>query len=404
MDDGSVKITCNARLLLDAEDFSALEGLLRQGQQAYDACAEYLKENEVPLDIKSAHDAVYSWMRERFLLLSSQMVIKTYKDALAALRSIKSNKEENAKTPEKKGLSMRLDKRLYTNFTVDGIYLTGFIPRKRKFVAIQGYGRLWEMFARYTTSDPLVFIRDGEAWLSIPFNVPAQPVLSDTVLGIDLGMRRFVTTSDGVVIDDKEYKARRRRVRYLKSELKKKGTKSAKRHLKKLKNKERRQSKDFLNRMANAVIASTDAGTIAVEDLKKIKKNTAKTKDGFKRKRHNRAFSQVALSEFVAILTYKAPQHGKAVATVSPTWTSQTDSRTGRRDGVRRGRRYICSDGTVLDADWNAAINIAVRSEHPVSKRVTPVDGGLRFFLAGRHGSTCRTQGRQRLPRKPLTL
>lgn len=404
MTNDSVKITCNARLLLDADDFSALEGLLMQGQQAYNACAEFLKENEVPLDIRSVHDAVYSWMRERFPLLSAQMVIKTYKDALAALRSIKSNKEENAKTPEKTNLSMRLDKRLYTDLTVSGLRLTGFIPHKRKFVAIQGYDRIWEMFARYTTSDPLVFIRNGEAWLSIPFNVPAQPVQSDAALGVDLGMRRFITTSDGVVFDDKGYKTRRRRVRYLKAELKKKGTKSAKRHLKKLKGKECRQSKDFLNRMANAVIASTDAGTIVVEDLKKIKKKTTKTKNGFKRKRHNSAFSQVALSEFVEILTYKAPQHGKAVATVSPTWTSQTDSRTGKRDGERKGRRYICTDGTVLDADWNAAINIAERSEHPVSKRVTPVDGALRFFLTGRCGSTRHTQGRQRLPRKPLTL
>ena len=34
-------------------------------------------------------------------------------------------------------------------------------------------------------------------------------------------------------------------------------------------------------------------------------------------------------------------------------------------------------DGLVLDADWNAAINIAQRSKHPLSSEATPVDGGL---------------------------
>lgn len=404
MSDSSVKITCNARLLMEPEDLGRLRSLLEAARGAYNTCAAFIEENGLPLDVKVIHNSVYGWMRSDYPVLPSQTVIKVYKEVAAAFRSIRSNRHEDAKTPEKKNLSMRLDKRLYSRLGPEGISLTGLVPNRRKAVPVEGYTRLWEMFSRYTTSDPLIFIRDGEAWLSIPFNVPAEPVAEDSALGIDLGMRRFVTTSDGAVFDDREYKARRRRTRYLKARLKEKGTKSARRHLRKLRHKERNQSKDFLHRTANAVIASTDAGTLVVEDLSKIKKNTSETKEGYRRKRHNSAFSQVPLSEFVRILTYKAPLHGKAVATVSPKWTSETDSRTGRRDGVRKGRRYVCSDGTVLDSDWNAAINIARRSKHPVSKTVVPVDGGLRFFLAGRRGSTRRTRGRVSGTCKPRSL
>lgn len=405
MNDGAQTITCNARLILEPDDFKKIANLLNEIREAYNACAAFIKENNTKIDVKTVHDAVYGWMRERFPLLPSQTVIKVYKEVMAAYRSIRKNKHINAKTPEKSNLSMRLDKRLYSKLAVEGICLTGLIPNKRKFVQIQGYGRLWEMFAQYPLSDPLIFIRNNEAWISLPFLAPSKPSVKDTAIGIDLGMRRFITTSDGLVFDDKAYKAKRRQVRHLKAELKKKGTKSAKRHLKKIKNKEKRQSKDFLCRMVKAVIASTDAGTVAVENLEKIKKKTSRTKEGFKRKRHCCAFSQVALSEFVRILTYKAPLAGKQVVTVSPAWTSQTDSRTGKKDGERRGRRYICKDGTVLDSDWNAAINIAKRSKHPVSKSACPVDGRLKYFLTGRrlsarhmrrHGTAVRC--------KPLNL
>ena len=405
MNEGTQTLACNTRLLLEPKDFEKIEALLTSVQEAYNACSFFIKDNNVKIDVKVVHDAVYHWMRERFSLLSSQMIIKVYKEVMAAYRSIRKNKHVDAKTPEKTNLSMRLDKRLYTDLSVDGIRLTGLIPNKRKFVGFEGYGRLWEMFVRYPLSDPLIFIRDGEAWISLPFLVPNKPLSSDAALGIDLGMRRFITTSDGMVFDDKAYKARRRQVRHLKAELRKKGTKSAKRKLKKLKHKEKQQSKDFICRMANAVIASTDAGTLVVEELKNIKKNTAKTENGYVRKKHNSAFSQVALAKFVEILTYKAPLAGKQVVTVSPTWTSQTDSRTDKKDGQRQGRRYICSDGVILDSDWNAAINIAKRSKHPVSKTVTPVDGGLRFFFTGRCESTRRMRRHGIAgPCKPLNL
>lgn len=383
----TIKLTYNARLLMNATDFKKLDTLLEQAQLAYNWCTDYLKTNNVPLDIKSVHNAVYDIMRSKYKQLPAQCVIRIYKEVIAAWRSIKSNKHENAKTPKRKNKSMRLDKRLYANLSNNGIALTGFENNKRKFFEFESYPILNELFSKYTTTDPLVFIRDDEPWLSITFEIPKKVHSDGVAVGIDLGMKRFAVSSDGIVFDDKAYKAKRRQLRYLKNKLKSKGTKSAKRKLKRLKRKERNQSKDFMCRMAkNIIVSCEDAVYIVLEDLNKIKKNTSKNEQGFKRKRHNNAFSQVALAKFREILTYKAALVGKRVVTVSPQWTSQIDSRTDKRDGKRQGCRYYCSDKVVLDADWNAAINIAKRSKHPTSK-VIPLDGTLRFFV-GRRLST----------------
>ena len=85
--------------------------------------------------------------------------------------------------------------------------------------------------------------------------------------------------------------------------------------------------------------------------------------------------SQAPFYMFKERLTHKAALVGKQVQTVSPAYTSQTDSRTNKRDGVRQGCNYICSDGVVFDADWNAAVNIALRANHPLSSSKLPLSG-----------------------------
>jgi len=53
---------------------------------------------------------------------------------------------------------------------------------------------------------------------------------------------------------------------------------------------------------------------------------------------------------------------GKTVTLVSPSYTSQRDSVTGKIEGERRGCRFYSKNGLIYDADVNAAINIAKTS------------------------------------------
>ena len=381
-------LTYNVRLVATNEVTDYWLRLLGEAAKAYDACAKFVKENGVTLNAFAIHHACYDWMREQFAMLSSQMVIRICRDVCGALHSVRSNgKEWKAKTSEKQNLSMRLDKRLYARFGKDGIDVTGATKNKRDHLTFSLYPKLEELFGSYTPCDPLIFVRSGQLWLSIPFDIPVVKQEGEEAVGIDLGMRRLFVTSDGTAFRDKDYLRKRRQVRYLKRQLQNKGTKSAKRRLKKKARKEHRMCKDMCYRAVKTLLGSTDAPVLVMEELKQIKQNTSRRKkkdgsDGAKRKQHNNAFHQVPIRMFRELLTYKAQLAGRRVETVEPAYTSQTDSRTGQRDGIRNGCRYHCADGLALDADWNAAVNIARKSNRPVSNPL-PVDSGIRF-LSGR--------------------
>ena len=363
-------------------------GLLTEAKRAYNACTEFLVANGTGLGLKSVHDNVYGWMRRDFPSLPAQSIIKIYKEAAASLKSIRRNRHVDAKVPTKKHLSMHIDKRLYGKMTSEGITLSDGVSAHKEFVPYVLYPKVAEMFHEYTHLDPLLFFRDGRMYLSVPFEVPDRPVNGDIAVGVDLGMRQLFVTSEGLSFSDTKYLKARREVRHLKAELKARKTRSARRKLRRLKRRERNLSDDMCKRAAKALLESTDADVLVLEDLRGMKRKTSRTKEGWKRKKHNSRMSQVPFAAFRDTLTHKAPRYGKSVETVSALYTSQMDSRTGLRDGERRGRRYICKDGVVLDADWNAAVNIAKRSKRPVSSR-TPVDGGL-TPLTGRPLSTGR--------------
>ena len=376
-------ITYNAELKFkDTVGQEYWTSLLEVSRLAYNECANIITARNVHLDLQSVHNAVYYELREKFPTIPSQGIIKVYKDCISAFRSINSNGHVEHKVPTKKNLSMRLDKRLYSRLSLSSISLCSAKAKKRVDADIVKYPKLEEMFGKYPVHDPLIFKRDGRFFLALSFEVPEVPLQNDRCIGVDLGERRFAITSDGLMLDDKEYNARRRRVRYLKRCLQKKGTKSAYRHRHKLCKKEQRQSDDMCCRVANAIIESTDASIIVLEDLSKIKQKTSKTKDGKKRKDHNRRISQVPFYKFKEILSYKALLAGKRVETVSPFMTSKTDCTTGKKNGTRKNRRFYCKNGTVLDSDWNAAINIARKSKHPFSFRM-PLDGTLKTWRAG---------------------
>ena len=388
-------ITYNAELRFkDKADLDYWSSILDTARIAYNECANILDSNKIHLDLKSVHNAVYYILREDFPTIPSQGIIKIYKECISAFRSINSNGYIEHKIPEKKNWSMRLDKRLYSKLSVDSISLCSEKSNRRAVAEIIKFPKLVELFKKYPTQDPLIFKRSGKFYLSISFNAPEIPIQSENCIGVDLGERRFAVTSDGIMFNDKEYNARRRKLRYLKRCLQKKGTKSARKHTLKLSVKERNQSTDMCYKMANAIIGSTNASIIVLEDLSRIKQKTSKTKEGFKKKNHNRRIGQVPFYKFKQILSYKALLNGKRVETVSPFMTSQTDCTTGKKDGTRKNRRFYCKNGTVLDADWNGAINIAQKSKHPFSLKI-PLDGALRTWKAGRESTA---QSYVRLP------
>ena len=376
--------------------------LLSATRDAYNRCSQLIAENGIPLNLKAVHNRCYDILRSEYPSLPSQAVVRVLREVLAAFKSKRSNKH-NGSAPQKHNLSMTLDKRLYSNFTRDGISLVSEVSNKRKRLSFTPYPKIAEMFATSVAKDPTIFWRNGGLWLSIPFEFNGCMPESVYAVGVDLGMKRFFVTSEGKAFTDKEYLARKRKIRHLKKKLQSKGTRSAKKHLRKVSRKERNMSKDYCHRACNALIGSTKASFVVMEDLTGIKKNTSRSKEGHKRKRHNNAISQVPFHMLKQILTYKATLAGKQVVSVSPFNTSRCDSRTGLKEGKRQGCRFHTEDGYLLDADWNAAVNIAQTSKHPLSKSVLPLHGRLEF-LSGRASSTAQSSGTSRVIGKPTNL
>lgn len=219
-----------------------------------------------------------------------------------------------------------------------------------------------EKYAGYPTDTADLVERDGTWWLHVVVSVPAPEIEpTDTVIGVDLGLVRPAVTSDNRFLGERRWKAIEGRLFNLKRALQKKGTKSAKRHLRKLRGKQARFRKNCDHALSKQIVQSVNAGdTIVLENLTNIRKRT-KVKRETKTSRRIHSWSLAQLKSFIE---YKAEERGCTVVAVDPRHTSQTCSCCGHvaRNNRRSRDRFVCRVcGFELHADLNAARNIAAK-------------------------------------------
>ena len=355
------KITYNTQLVFQSEsDKQKIIEMLEAQRFAWNECSKAMM--TIPRNsIVDLHAVFYKKFRLSHPQTPSQVVISAEQSVLSAFRSIKSCKHEIDKSPEKKKLSIRLDIRTfsYKNGTFSIISLEKRVKCKPYI-----YKKIEEFLGKYKFYSPEIFERDGEIWINLTFEIPEIISQNKLALGIDLGCRVNAATSEGNLYIDKKFNGEKRKLRFLKRKLRSKadkGSKSARKHLKKLRRKEHNKNHNFTHHLTKKIIQDTQADTLVLENLKslKVKKHKYQNKN---------RISQVPMSKLRRILTYKAPLYGKTVIEVCPSYTSQIDSQTGKKDGVRKGRRYYSKSGKIYDSDINGAINIGLRSKLPVSQ------------------------------------
>jgi putative transposase len=204
--------------------------------------------------------------------------------------------------------------------------------------------------------------RDGAWWLHVVVSVPAPEIApSDAVVGVDLGLAQPAVTSTRQFLGKRAWKAVEGRLFRLKRALQKKGTKSAKRHLKQLRGKQARFRRDCDHVLSKQIVQSAQPGaTIVLENLCDIRKRTkVRKKTRTSRRIHAWSFAQLKV-----FIRYKAEERGCTVAVVDPRHTSQACSRCGHqaRNNRRSRGRFVCRTcGYELHADLNAAYNIAAK-------------------------------------------
>ena len=344
-------ITYNVKLNMSEEDASNL----LQSLHLYTTAFNLVSQERFSMTggrLKILHDKCYYKVKEAIPTIPSQFIIKAEQDVISTYKTIKTNKHKLYSPATKKNLSIQLDKRIYKWIDKNKIKITTL--NKQAISTFSIYDKLNEL--DWTKlKDPKLFYRNGNFYLSLIFDIKQEFVDNNQVAGIDLGLKRLATTSDGLIIKGNEFNGYKRKIRWNKRKLqsKQKHSHSARIKHNKLRRKESNFSRNYIHNVTKNIIKNTSANTLVIEDLSKIKSKN-------KGKRFNNRLSQLPFFAVRTILTYKAQLYGKKVETVNPAYTSQIDHRS-LVGGKRKGCRYYGSDNVVLDADVNAAINIANR-------------------------------------------
>lgn len=203
--------------------------------------------------------------------------------------------------------------------------------------------------------------RKRQFFLAVTLDVPTpEPHETTDTLGIDLGIVNLATDSEGESFSGEAVEQTRQRMSALRGRLQKRGTRSAKRHLKKLSGKEARFRKNTNHVISKRIVqkACTHGQALAIEELRHIRSRTERTVRRSQRsKQSSWAFWQLRF-----FLQYKATLAGVSLHTVDPRNTSRTCSRCGHCEKANRQSQasFRCkSCGFVASADYNAALNIS---------------------------------------------
>jgi IS605 OrfB family transposase len=219
---------------------------------------------------------------------------------------------------------------------------------------------------RYTgcpvdTAD-LIQHHDGSWSLHVVVTVDAPDIVpTDDVIGIDLGLAQPAVASTNTFLGKHAWKATEGRYFRLKRRLQACGSKSAKRHLRRMKGKQARFRRDCDHGLSKQIVQSAaPGGTLALENLTNIRQGIrARRKTATQRRMHSWSFAQL-----FSFITYKAEERGLTVARVDPRHTSQECSECHHtaRNNRRSQSRFVCrSCGFELHADLNASRNIAAK-------------------------------------------
>src|SRR2546421_1004009 len=203
--------------------------------------------------------------------------------------------------------------------------------------------------------------RNGTWSLAVTLDVPTPTPDSPTdTLGVDLGIVNIATDSTGETFSGEQVEKTRQRMHTLRQRLQKRGTKSAKRHLKKLSGKEARFRKNTNHVISKRIVqkAKQHSQGIAIEDLRHIRQRTERTVRKSQRARH----SSWSFWQLRFFLSYKAALAGVPLYTVDPRNTSRTCSECGNtaKENRKSQASFLCQAcGHCDNADRNAAINIS---------------------------------------------
>ncbi len=201
---------------------------------------------------------------------------------------------------------------------------------------------------------------------------PKAKIRESTTVGIDLGIKTYIVSSDGKEFDNPKFlRKAQSKLKYVQRKYSKHKGKRTKKKLAILHEKVANQRKDFLHKVSTKLIRENQ--TIALETLSV--KNMVKN--------HNlaQAINDVSWSTFVNMLEYKADWYGKNILKIGrfePSSKLHANCGYINKDLSLKDREWACAKcGEIVSRDLNAAINIksfALKNHLSVERRLKNQD------------------------------
>lgn len=224
---------------------------------------------------------------------------------------------------------------------------------------------------------------NGEWYFHIPMTkelaVECDKEKPEHVVGIDRGLRFLATTYDEKgnteFYDGKSLMRKRAKFQEVRSELQSKGTKSAKRALKRISGRENRWMSDVNHQISKTLVQKYGENTLfVVEDLRGVSFDEANLKG--KTGQQKQDLRTWTFYQFEQFLSYKAHAVGSEVLKVRPDYTSQRCPKCGRIHKENRHHdihEYICDACRYRSNDDRiAAMNIQLLGTMHISGDTNP--------------------------------
>lgn len=210
----------------------------------------------------------------------------------------------------------------------------------------------------YIKGEADLIYKKGKFFLMQSVEVPDSEVGDvEEFIGVDFGVTDIAVTSDGVIHSSEwltNYRDKRQKIR---SSIQSKGTKGAKKLLKRLSGKEKTTGYIINHTISKSIVTSAIEQNrgIAIEDLSGIRGTSSRRNKKFRTKLGRWSFYQ--LRNFIE---YKSKKEGVKLVVVHPRYTSKTCS-ICFHIGDRKNKNFKCNNcGVNIDADFNASRNIAL--------------------------------------------
>jgi len=397
-------ITAKLKLTTTPEQFQALRATQLAYRDALNAVSSYAFEHGKTSSTVALHRGMYAVVRVHYGL-PSQLACSVERQVAATYKGLWTKCKKNAEHRRKKITKKRfkgLDQPPhYSSPTVQYTYERDYTFQRNQQVSVGTLnGRISLPYQGKDSHIALIqhgaSIGDAKLWydqarktfyllVSLEISVP-EPTCEQlgAVVGVDVGIRYLAVTSTATgratFYPGERVRHQANHYARLRKRLQQKGTRGAKRRLKRIEQRERRLKLQANHSIAKQIIKQHPHALIGLEQLTDIRERTKRRKrkrkkngKGYERvspkaRKANRVYSQWSFAELHALLSYKAALAGSLAIKVDADYTSKACplcGHTADENRPQKGLLFVCQNPNcryTLHADLIGARNVTMRT------------------------------------------